>query len=118
MSSPRQKQDLIRQLEQLQDYAHKQNWKIVKIYKDIGSGLNDQRAGLLRLIRDLPVLQPTYLLCTYPDRLARFGTTVIKTLCNIFSVDVCITEPLQTTQPVQEQLVQDVLALIYSFAGK
>ena len=41
ISSSRQKQDLIRQVEHLQSYAKQKNWKVVATYTDVGTGLND-----------------------------------------------------------------------------
>ena len=88
VSSSRQKEDLERQIQSLKDYAKKMKWKISKIYKDIGSGLNDQRKGLLKLITDLPKKQPNYVLCTYKDRIARFGTNLLEEFCKIYDTKI------------------------------
>ena len=90
----------------------------VATYTDVGSGLNDKRKGLLRLIRELLIWQPHKIVCSYPDRLARFGTNIIQTICELFSTTIEVTHPLRSTMPVQEQLTQDFIALIMSFAGK
>ena len=73
VSGSKQRKDLQTQQLHLEHFVKKNDWKLCKVYKDIGSGLNDNRAGLLRLIRDLPKIQPQKLVISYPDRLARFG---------------------------------------------
>ena len=88
VSGSKQRQDLARQISHLQDFTSNQGWGIQKIYKDIGSGVNDKRKGLNRLLKDLSVLQPDYLVCAYPDRLARFGTGLIATICKLYSIEI------------------------------
>ena len=68
VSATRQKDDLQRQEHHLEDYIRGRGWQLVKRYKDIGSGLNGRRKGLLAMMRDLPVLQPDYLVCSYSER--------------------------------------------------
>ena len=50
VSSNKQKNDLKRQINNLENYAEKQNIEVIRVYKDIGSGMNDNRKNLLKLI--------------------------------------------------------------------
>jgi predicted site-specific integrase-resolvase len=84
----------------------------------VGSGLNDKRRGLLRLIQELPVLQPMMIIASYQDRLTRFGTKLLETICTLFSTEIVITHNDKQQQSLQEQLVEDVLAVLTSLAGK
>jgi predicted site-specific integrase-resolvase len=118
VSSNKQKNDLYRQIDHLKAYVEQQGWEIVKQYSDIGSGLNDQRRGLLKLIQDLPILQPTMIVSSYHDRLTRFGTKLLETICSLFSTQIVITHLNKQQSSLQEQLVEDVLAVLTSFAGK
>jgi predicted site-specific integrase-resolvase len=99
-------------------YIQDQGWQHVKTYHGIGSGLNDSRKGLLRLLRDLPSLQPDKIVCTYEDRLARFGIKLLETICTYFSVQIVVTQQQRQPMSLEEQVVQDVIALVTSFAGK
>ena len=116
VSSSRQKEDLERQLQGLKDYALENDWKISQVYKDIGSGLNDQRKGLVKLINDLPKKQPKYVLCTYKDRIARFGTNLLEEFCGIY--DTKIKQINIKDQNEQEELVNSIVAILTSFSGK
>ena len=118
VSSNKQKNDLYRQIRHLEAYVEQQGWEIVKQYSDIGSGLNDQRRGLLKLIQELPILQPTMIDSSYHNRLTRFGTKLLETICSPFSTQIVITHQDKQQSTLQEQLVEDVLAVLTSFAGK
>ena len=49
-----------------------------KIYKDCASGLNENRKGLQRLLRDADEGQFSTVCATYQDRLTRFGFSYIE----------------------------------------
>lgn len=118
VSATKQRADLRRQQDQLQAYTQTHNWSLVKSYQDIGSGLNDRRPGILRLIKELPTLQPDFVVCSYPDRLSRFGLQFLITICQLFSVKIVIAGQDPTNLSLDQQLTQDVLAVLTSFAGK
>ena len=91
VSSNKQNNDLYRHISHLKAYVEQQGWEIVKRYSEIGLGLNDQRQGLLKLIQELPILQPTMIVSSYHDRLTRFGTKLLETICSPFSTQIVIT---------------------------
>lgn len=119
VSGSKQRHDLQRQLQHLQSYVDSKGWHLLKSYKDVGSGINDKRKGLLQLIKDLAILQPQFVICSYHDRLSRFGITLLETVCNIFSTKIITTHEM----PKQHQtnynlLVDNIVAMLYSFSGK
>jgi len=118
VSSSRQKEDLKRQQDYLAHFVQQRQWTLLKAYRDIGSGLNDKRHSLLQMLKDLPVFQPDIIVCSYEDRLARFGTTIIKTICEIFGTKLIFIKKEDKTASLNDQLVTDVIAVITSFAGK
>lgn len=118
VSSSKQKKDLTRQIAHLEAYVQQQGWEIIKQYSDVGSGLNDKRRGLLNLIQELLILQPMMVIASYQDRLTIFGTKLLETICTLFSAEIVITHAQKKHQSLQEQLVEDVLAVLTSFAGK
>ena len=118
VSSSRQKEDLKRQQAYLANFVQQRQWTLLKAYRDVGSGLNDKRHSLLQMLKDLPVFQPDIIVCSYEDRLARFGTTIIKTICEIFGTKLIFIKKEDETASLNDQLVTDVIAVITSFAGK
>jgi len=109
---------LKRQQDYLKHFVQKQKWTLLKAYRDIRSGLNDKQLSLLQMLKDLPVFQPDIIVCSYEDRLARFGTALITTICDIFGIKLILVKKKDHLVSLQDQLVTDVIAIITSFSGK
>ncbi len=119
VSANKQKEDLRdlrRQISGLEKYALKNNWKITGNYKDIGSGLNDGRKNLLKLIRDIAKSSPNYIICTFKDRVARFATRLLEEFCQIYDVKLIETEVKVISE--EEKLAHSIIAILTSFSGK
>ncbi|MHA1463584.1 MAG: IS607 family transposase [Candidatus Heimdallarchaeaceae archaeon] len=117
VSGAKQKKELITQQQRLRTFAHQQGWKVERIFSDIASGMNDQRKGLHSLLKAVAVKQPYAVLCTYEDKIARFGTKVIHQFCQTFDTKV-ISVYRQQEQAVESKLVENMIALVTSFAGR
>lgn len=111
VSTPDKKDDLTRQLGVLNLYCESRGWQDVYEIKDVGSGLNYKKRGLLRLITLLQKNEVERLVITDKDRLLRFGAELIFALCENNGVEVCILNRPVDLEPEQE-LVEDVLAVI------
>ena len=90
----------------------------IKTYQDKASGLNENRKGLHRLIRDIRKGYFNAVAITAKDRLTRFGYTYLEELfeengCKILVLDDTITE-----KTAYEELIEDFMSLIASFSGK
>jgi putative resolvase len=119
VSGHAQKQDgdLDRQLESLTDYAHNHGWSIENKYSDVGSGLNEKRRGLNKLLDDAEDADYGRVLVTYQDRLTRFGFSYLKRLLDQYGVEITVINE-ETDKTAHEELVDDLLQLVASFAGK
>jgi len=116
VSASKQKNDLQTQISALCEQANSDGF-IPKIYRDIGSGLNDRRPRFLRLLIDAIHGKFDRLYLTYRDRFARFGTYSYEEIFHTLNIDIiCIREEIES--PLETRLVNDVIALITSFAGK
>ncbi len=76
VSSNDQKQDLERQVEELEHYCKEQKLKEVEVIKDIGSGINYNKRGLKKLIRKIVAGKISRIVITFRDRLLRFGREI------------------------------------------
>ena len=115
VSGAKQKKELITQKERLRTFAQLQGWKMERIFSDIASGMNDQRKGLHSVLQAVATTHPYAVLCTYEDRIARFGTKVIHQFCQAFDTKVIsVYQPKE--QVAETRLVEDMLALVTSFA--
>ncbi|MFX1293759.1 MAG: IS607 family transposase [Promethearchaeota archaeon] len=119
-SSSRQKitGDLARQLEGLREYCQEQGFQGINTYSDIGSGLNDRRKGLLRLLRDVAGGKLDVIVVNYRDRLARFGIQVLREFFSSWAVRLEIVRPTIAESSPHAELITDLTAILYSFMGK
>lgn len=117
VSGSKQRKELENQVQAIKNYVKKQNWQLLKIYKDIGSGMNEERKNFQKMLQDLPIYRPYAIISTYSDRLARFGTRIIQSYCHAFSSKL-IHINMKEKKSVEEGLVEDMIALVTSFAGK
>ena len=117
VSALKQKKELITQQEHLRNFAQQQGWEIGRIFTDIASGMNDHRKGFYNLLNAVVTTRPYAVICTYEDRIARFGTKVINQFCKTFETRI-ISMYQQQEEGEEKKLVEDMIALVTSFAGR
>jgi len=84
--------------------------------KDVASGLNTGRKGLLKLFKLVEGRSVDVVLITYEDRLTRLGFEYIEEFFSTVGVRIEVVfgeEPKDT-----QELVEDLISIITSFAGK
>jgi putative resolvase len=116
VSSHDQKEDLKRQIELLESYMAKQGYTY-EIIEDPGSGMNYNKRGLKKLIRLICLKKIKRLVLTHKDRLLRFGSDLIFSLCEEFGVEIIIMNASKELT-FEDELVQDVLEIITVFSAR
>jgi putative resolvase len=113
----KQKGDLNRQVGVLTEFCRQYFRFPIKIYTDVGSGLNTGRNGLRKLLHDVKKGNLSRIIIAYKDRLTRFGYEFIEEYCTIFGVQIT---PIQVkpNQSASEGLTDDIISLMASFSGK
>ena len=112
----KQKGDLDRQAMFLLENVHDLHNPI--IMKEVGSGLNDRRRKLQELMVMVLDHKVSRVFVTYKDRLTRFGFHYLETTFNHEGVRIIVIRDEAHEKSVQEELVEDMMALIASFSGK
>ena len=111
VSSYQQKDDLTRQIDRCTDYAIKNGFNIVKTYKEIASGMNDNRRELNKIFNELSTKNFT-LIVENKDRLTRFGFNYInKYIIDMKSKLIVI----NNNDDNQTDLIKDLVSIITSF---
>ena len=111
VSTSRQKADLVRQRESLEAYCAAKGWRSETI-SDIGSGVNCRKKGLQDLLGRMKRL-----VITHKDRLLRFGSELVFTLCELQGIEIVIIH--RGEQPsFEEELTNDVLEIITAFSAR
>jgi len=114
VSSSTQKDDLERQL--IANYAKAKGYGEIQILSDIGSGLNENRKGFLKLLDMVSERKISKVIVAYEDRLTRFGFQTLKRLFSAFGTEIEVINHEEKTP--HEELVQDLKTIVSHFAGK
>ena len=113
-----QRGDLDTQVNTVLSYVATQNPINLKVYKDVGSGLNDKRKELINLLTDVQQNKVNRIFITYKDRLTRFGFNYLQELCKFHDTSIIPISSEILEKSIQEELVEDLIAIIHSFSGK
>lgn len=74
--------DLDRQINKVKLYVVEHDVRNLQVLSDVGSGLNDNRKNLLRLIAMVQDGKVHRIFIAYKDRLTRFGFNYLKQICD------------------------------------
>ena len=88
------------------------------ILKEVGSGLNDNRKQLQKLLHMVGNNEVRNVYVTYRDRLTRFGFNYLKTLFLAHNTNIIIVNDKDAAKSVNEELLDDMMSLMASFSGK
>lgn len=110
--------DLDRQVEKVKLFAIEQNVNNLLVKTDVGSGLNDNRKGLLALIDLIQEDKVNRLYILSKDRLTRFGYHYLEKICDFHGVPLVVVSDETENKSQSEELAEDIIALIHSFSGK
>lgn len=112
VSSAENKDNLERQAQRLMDYCAARGYKVTRVVKEIGSGLNDKRPKLEKLLMDESV---KLIVVEHSDRLARFGTNYINKLLELQNRKI---EVINEQPNDRDDLMQDFVSIITSFCAR
>ena len=112
VSSSENKNNLETQKERLISYCNAKGWKVDKIVTEIGSGLNDTRPKLEKLLLDTTI---SVIVVEHKDRLAIFGINYIQKL---LEKDQRRIEIVNNVDSDKEELIQDFVSIITSYCSR
>ena len=108
VSSYAKKEDLERQLIRCKAFCEANGWPTGKCYKEVASGMNDNRRKLHQLFEQ----PPGRLVVEHKDRLTRFGFRYIEALLLKLGWEVVV---INQDEDDQTDLMKDLVAIITSF---
>jgi putative resolvase len=112
VSSAEAKANLDSQAIRLTDYSIARGYRIYKIVKEIGSGLNDNRKLLSNALQDSNY---NILVAEHRDRVTRFGLNYIKLLLEATGKKL---EIVNDADNEKDELMQDLVSVITSFVQR
>jgi putative resolvase len=117
VSSADQRGELKRQREMLRKYAEEKGYRVVGTFQDIASGLNGSRRGLKKVFEALRAGQADVVVVSHKDRLTPFGFEYLEARAEDLGARIEVANEGEEKAP-QRELVEDLLAIVASFAGR
>ena len=111
VSSKKQSADLDRQVSFMRE-----RYPDAEMVRDVGSGLNFRRKGLLAILERLHQGDKLRVVVAYRDRLGRFGTELIETLLERNGGELVVLN--QRGLSPEEELTTDLLAILTVFGAR
>lgn len=112
VSSSENKGNLENQAKRLTEYCNANGWRVKEVIKEIGSGLNDSRKKLLKILKEE---KATIIVVEHKDRLTRFGFQYINEACIKFGCKIHIVNDINNDE---QDLMQDFVSLVTSFCAR
>ncbi len=112
VSSPKQKEDLERQVTRLEDYCAANGYQVGRVVKEIGSGVNDSRRKFLSLLSDPKI---TTIVVEHKDRATRFGFRYLEVLLTQQHRRI---EVANLAENSREDLLHDLSSIVYSMCAR
>ena len=101
--------ELSKQKENIEKYL-KEKYEHYEIIEDIGSGINYNKPGLLKLIEKINKKEVDVIVVLYKDRLLRFGFELVEHFASLNNVKIEILDKIDKTQ--DEELLETLKEII------
>ena len=88
------------------------------VLSEVGSGLNDKREQLQKLLRMVLNNEVSRIFITYEDRLTRFGFEYLRTMCEMHGTKIIVVKDIDVKKSIEQELMEDIMSLLASFSGK
>lgn len=111
VSNHSRRNELNYQVERCEEFALSKGWSITKEYKEVASGMNDNRKELWKAIDS----KPTRIIVENKDRLTRFGFNYLERLLQKQGTEIVV---INESEEDKEDLIKDLCSIIYSFCAR
>ena len=109
--------DLNRQLNHLKEYASQHEYEVVESLKEIGSGLNDRRQKLFKIMRMIENKEADVVIVEYKDRLTRFGFNYLLEFASSHGAAIeTVFDDIK--KDATQEMVEDMISIVQSFSAK
>lgn len=112
VSSSENRSNLQSQAERVTTYCAAKGYRIEKVIKEVGSGVNDQRPKFQALLADKEI---SLIVVEHRDRATRFGFHYLRTLLENEGRHL---EVINESEGDKDELMQDLIAIITSFVAR
>lgn len=119
VSNTKQINDLNDQIETIKKFCLCKGVQPDIIYKDIASGMNEQRKEFNQLIDDVVSGRVKEIYISFRDRLTRFGYDYFVNLFKKFNTEIIVLDDKEeTSKTFQQEMTEDLVSIIHHFSMK
>lgn len=119
VSNTKQFNDLQTQIEIIKEYCIKNGVKIDTVYKDIASGMNENRKEFNLMLNDIIKGDVETVYISFKDRLTRFGFDYFKTIFSKYNTNIVILDEIEeSNKTFQDELTEDLISIIHHYSMK
>ena len=113
VSTSKQKNDLIRQLNDIRTFANKNGYQVTKEYSDVASGLSFDRKNFKDLLFEVINRKIKIVIISHKDRFTRISFDIWKELFEYFDCKIIV---MNDTDNDDEGIFNDIISLLHCFA--
>jgi putative resolvase len=117
VSNTKQKNDLDKQEKIIKEYAISNGFIIDKSYKEIASGMNENRNYFNEIINLVIENKVNKIFISFKDRLTRFGFNYFENIFKKFNTEIVVLN-LTKEEDFQNELLNDFISIIHHFSMK
>lgn len=119
VSTSKQKADLVRQIETLENFILAQGIKVDHVFSDIASGINFEKRKQFFSLLDLVINgQVEKVFISYKDRLSRVGFGLFKHLFSKYGTEIIVANGHANEKLDSEEIMNEIITLIHCFSMK
>ena len=108
VSNRERKDSLNSQVERCEQFCLANGWVIFKSFKEIASGMNDNRKELWKMLDS----KPSRIIIENKDRLTRFGFNYLERLLKELGCEIIV---LNVSATDEDDLIKDLVSIVTSF---
>jgi len=119
VSTPKQKNDLQNQIEQMKQWCFMSGNTISGIYSDIASGISfEKRKGFFEMLDEIMDHKVEKVVTTYSDRLSRVGFELLVCLFRKFRTEIVTIPEAGSTKLDSEEVFGDIASTLHFYSMK
>lgn len=119
VSSSNQKGDLLRQVENLNNFCINSGIQVDRVFKDIASGISfENRKEFFKLLDDVIDHKVAKVIITYKDRLSRVGFYLFYHLFKKFGTEIIVASQIGSEKLDSEEIFEEIISLLHCYSMK
>ena len=115
VSTYKQKNDLVTQINKIQTYCSENNIKVDQIYSEVSSGLDLDRTEFSKLLDDIFEYKIKTVYISNRDRLTRLSFRTLESICKRFNTKIFIINQI-SNHSNDNEIFEELISLMHIFS--